>query len=56
MEDNPYLDSKGTLAKSNAELVDKMVRIARDLGRDVASPEEARRITGLAAQPVTVGA
>jgi 3-keto-5-aminohexanoate cleavage enzyme len=56
MEDNPYLDSKGTLAKSNAELVDKMVRIAKDLGRDVASPEEARRITGLAAQPVTVGA
>ena len=56
MEDNPYLDLKGTLAKSNAELVDKIVRIARDLGRDSASPEEARRITGLTTLPIAVGA
>jgi len=27
--------------------VDKIGRISRDLGRDIASPEEARRITGL---------
>ncbi|MFN0172964.1 MAG: 3-keto-5-aminohexanoate cleavage protein [Bryobacteraceae bacterium] len=47
MEDNPYLDLKGTLARSNAELVDKIVRISRELGRDIASAEEARRITGL---------
>jgi 3-keto-5-aminohexanoate cleavage enzyme len=47
MEDNPYLDLKGTLARSNAELVDKIVRISRELGRDIASVEEARRITGL---------
>lgn len=47
MEDNPYLDDKGTLAKSNAELVEKIVRIARELGREIASPEEARRIIGL---------
>ena len=45
-EDNVYL-SKGVLAKSNAELVEKMVRIARDLGREVASPTEARQILGL---------
>lgn len=42
-EDNIYL-SKGVMAKSNAELVEKAVRIARELGRDVASPEEAREI------------
>jgi 3-keto-5-aminohexanoate cleavage enzyme len=47
MEDNPYLDTKGTLAKSNAELVEKIVRVSRELGRDIASPQEARSITGL---------
>ena len=47
MEDNPYPDLKGTLAKTNAELVEKIVRISRELGRDIASPEEARKITGL---------
>jgi len=46
IEDNVYL-SKGVLAKSNAELVEKMVRIAGDLGREVASPAEARSILGL---------
>lgn len=48
MEDNPFL-SPGQYARSNAELVDKIVRIARELGRDIASPDEARRI--LAATP-----
>jgi 3-keto-5-aminohexanoate cleavage enzyme len=56
MEDNPYLDLNGTLAKSNAELVEKIVRISRELGRDIASAEEARGITGLQAQPASVGA
>ena len=46
MEDNPFLGD-GVRAESNAELVEKIVRIARELGRDVASPEEARRIIGL---------
>ncbi len=46
MEDNIYI-SKGVLAKSNAELVEKVVRIARELGRDVATPEEARKILAL---------
>ena len=48
MEDNPYVDLKGTLARSNAELVEKIVRIAREVGRDIASVDEARKITGLA--------
>jgi 3-keto-5-aminohexanoate cleavage enzyme len=47
MEDNPYLDQKGTLARSNAELVEKIIRISREVGREAASVEEAREITGL---------
>lgn len=45
-EDNVYL-SKGVLAKSNGELVAKVVRMAKELGREIASPEEARKILGL---------
>jgi 3-keto-5-aminohexanoate cleavage enzyme len=48
MEDSPYVDGGATYAKSNAELVEKIVRISRELGRDIASPNEARKITGLA--------
>ena len=46
-EDNVYL-SKGVLAKSNGELVEKVVRIANEFGRQIASPAEAREILGLA--------
>jgi 3-keto-5-aminohexanoate cleavage enzyme len=35
------------LAKSNGELVDKVVRIAKELGREIATPQEAREILGL---------
>jgi 3-keto-5-aminohexanoate cleavage enzyme len=45
-EDNVYI-SKGVLAKSNSELVEKVVRISKELGRDIASPYEARIILGL---------
>jgi len=45
-EDNLYL-SKGVLAKSNAELVAKAVRIIRELGHEVAGVEEARQILPL---------
>jgi 3-keto-5-aminohexanoate cleavage enzyme len=43
MEDNPFL-LPGQYAHSNAELVDKIVRIARALGREIASLDEARHI------------
>ncbi|OGP80679.1 MAG: 3-keto-5-aminohexanoate cleavage protein [Deltaproteobacteria bacterium RBG_16_54_11] len=46
MEDNLYV-SKGVLAKSNAELVEKMVRILREFGNEPACPDEARKILGL---------
>ena len=45
-EDNVYL-SKGVLAKSNAELVEKAVRIIRELGYEIATVEEARKILPL---------
>ena len=45
-EDNVYL-SKGVLAKSNGELVAKVVRMAKELGREIATPTEARQILGL---------
>ncbi len=45
-EDNIYL-SRGVKAKSNGELVEKVVRLSRELGREIASPEEARRILSL---------
>jgi len=45
MEDCPYLED-GNLAKSNARWVAKAVRLARELCRAVATPEEARKIIG----------
>lgn len=48
-EDNLYV-SKGVPAKSNGELVSKAMRLAAELGREVASPGEARRILRLARQ------
>ena len=49
-EDNPYLPG-GEVARSNAELVDVVVGMARAIGRPVASPEEARVIVGTARRP-----
>ena len=46
LEDNLYLE-KGRMAKSNAEQVAKIVRIAGELGIDPATPDEARKILGL---------
>ena len=45
-EDNIYL-SKGVLASSNGDLVKKVVRISHELGRDIASPEEARKLLNI---------
>lgn len=46
LEDNIYI-KKGVLAKSNAELVERAVRLAKEFDREPATPEEARRILGL---------
>jgi len=45
-EDNLYV-KKGVLAKSNGVLVQKAVRIAKELGRPIATPNEAREILNL---------
>jgi len=45
-EDNIYIE-RGKLAQSNAELVRKVVRIARELGREIASPAETRELLGI---------
>ena len=46
LEDNLFL-AKNVLAKSNAELVEKMAGIAQLMGRQLATPDEARQILGL---------
>jgi 3-keto-5-aminohexanoate cleavage enzyme len=50
LEDNFYLED-GKMAKSNGDLVEKACRLARDLGRAVATPAEARSQLGLDATP-----
>ncbi|MBI4618270.1 MAG: 3-keto-5-aminohexanoate cleavage protein [Planctomycetes bacterium] len=46
MEDNFYL-SAGIMARSNGDLVEKAVRMARDVGLEPASAPEAREMLGL---------
>jgi 3-keto-5-aminohexanoate cleavage enzyme len=46
LEDNIYY-SKGALAKSNAQLVERVARIAKEFGREIATPQEARKILNL---------
>ncbi len=46
MEDNLYVE-KGVLARSSADQVAKIARIARELGREPATPDEARQILRL---------
>jgi len=49
LEDNIFLE-KGVLAQSNTELVEKAVRIVRELGGRAATPGEAREILQLKKQ------
>jgi 3-keto-5-aminohexanoate cleavage enzyme len=45
-EDNPFI-SEGVLAKDNAALVSRIAKIAKDMGREIADPKDARMIMGL---------
>jgi 3-keto-5-aminohexanoate cleavage enzyme len=45
-EDNIFY-SKGVLAESNAQLVERIVRIAKENSREIANPDEARKIFGI---------
>ncbi len=46
LEDNIYY-TRGVLAKSNAQLVERVVRIAKEYGREIAAPDDSRRILNL---------
>lgn len=46
LEDNFYV-APGVMARSNGDLVEKAVRMARDTGREPATVEEARKILGV---------
>lgn len=46
MEDNIYY-SKGVLAKSNVEFVERTKRIAAEIDKEIATPDEARAILGI---------
>ena len=46
MEDNVFY-RRGELLENNAQLVERTVRIARELDRDPATPDEARETLGL---------
>jgi 3-keto-5-aminohexanoate cleavage enzyme len=46
MEDNIYY-TRGVLAKTNAQFVERIVRIAHEYGREVATPDDARDILAL---------
>jgi 3-keto-5-aminohexanoate cleavage enzyme len=50
LEDNIYY-RKGELAKSNAQLVERAVRIAKELNREIATPAQAREMLKLPNEP-----
>jgi 3-keto-5-aminohexanoate cleavage enzyme len=45
-EDNVYY-KKGILAENNAQLVARAARIGRELGCEIATPDEARQMLGI---------
>jgi 3-keto-5-aminohexanoate cleavage enzyme len=45
-EDNVYL-KKGVLASSNAQIVERVADLAERLGREIATPQEARQLLGI---------
>jgi 3-keto-5-aminohexanoate cleavage enzyme len=53
-EDNVFY-KKGELLKSNAQAVERVVRVANELGRYTATSLQARRMLGFSEQPSTYG-
>ena len=50
LEDNVFL-RRNVLAPGNAALVERIAGVARELGREPVSPEDARDILGLGKKP-----
>jgi 3-keto-5-aminohexanoate cleavage enzyme len=49
LEDNVYYE-RGVLAKNSAVFVERIIRLAKEYGREVATPNEARKILGVSRQ------
>ena len=47
LEDNLFYDYEKTVPAANAGLVERVVRISKELGRPIAAPADARAILGL---------
>ena len=50
LEDNLYV-ARGQKLRGNGEAVEKVVRLAHELGREIATPAQAREMYGLSATP-----
>lgn len=50
LEDNIFIEP-GKLAKNNAEFVERVVRLARETGRRIATPKQARQMLGISEKP-----
>jgi len=52
LEDNLWFDEDRTRLATNADLIDRLVGVARSVGREIASPDEARQMIGIPARKV----
>jgi 3-keto-5-aminohexanoate cleavage enzyme len=50
LEDNTYY-KRGEPAKSNAQLVERVVRLGKELNREIATPTQARQMLGISVHP-----
>jgi uncharacterized protein (DUF849 family) len=53
LEDNLWLDTRKERLASNPELVERLAKLARAAGREIAAPDEARSIIGLPARSLS---
>jgi len=56
LEDNPYYDWMSKSSASNPRLVERIVRLGRELGREPTAPDEARALIGLSSVSRTASA
>jgi 3-keto-5-aminohexanoate cleavage enzyme len=48
LEDSLFMDAEKTIPASNPALVERIVELARSVGREIASPDQVRQMIGLA--------
>lgn len=53
LEDNIYYDNNRKILATNEMLIQRLVAFAKEIGRDVATPHEAREILGLPGKQLT---